>query len=182
MGETSVTEKVILKKKLTIFEYWRDRNIGIYMCLTFSHDVTLNFSWTKQRHLEKFSNEKLRAWILVNDGSLKNKADFASALDNVNNVKISDLLAYVVILLFSSICSHLKITCGGDVHFYKVVRLWKHPRGKFFYSNFKKSLTEVSFYFYLQLCKTILGGLLSYEVTLVRKCKKHCQNKWNKDF
>ena len=67
-----------------------------------------NFSWIKQSHLGKFNNKKLRALILVNDGSLKNKADFASALDNVNNVKITDLLAYVVILLFSSICSHVK--------------------------------------------------------------------------
>ena len=76
-----------------------------------------NFSWIKQSHLEKFSNTKLRAWILVNDGTLRNKADFASALDNVNNVKISDLLAFVAMLLFSYFCFHLKIACGGDVHF-----------------------------------------------------------------
>ena len=38
---------------------------------------------------------------MVNDGTLKNRADFASALNNVNNVKISDLLK----LLFSSLCS-----------------------------------------------------------------------------
>ena len=117
--ETSVAEKVVLKKKLTIFEYWRDRNIGIYMCLTFSHDVnTCQIFHELNRDIsEKFSSKKLCAWILVNGGSLKNKADFAPALDSVNSVKISDLLAYVVIFLFSSICSHLKIACGGDVHF-----------------------------------------------------------------
>ena len=113
-GETSVTEKVVLKKKLTIFEYRRDRSIGIYIWLTFSLS---NFSWIEQSHQEKFSNTKLRAWILVNDGILRNKDDFISALDNVNNVKTSDLLAFVVILLFSSISSHLKIAFGGDVHF-----------------------------------------------------------------
>ena len=59
----------------------------------------------------------MRAWILVNDVTLGNKADFPSAVDNVNNVKISDLLAFVVISMFSSICSQLKIACDGDVHF-----------------------------------------------------------------
>ena len=56
-------------------------------------------------------------WILVNDGTLMNEADFASAIDNVNDVKILDLLAFVVILLFSSIYSYVKIACGGGVHF-----------------------------------------------------------------
>ena len=59
----------------------------------------------------------MRPSILVNDETLSKKVDFASAHDNANNDKISDLLAFVVILLFSSICSHLKIACGGDVHF-----------------------------------------------------------------
>ena len=35
-GETSVTEKVVLKKKVTIFEYWRNRDISIYLLPTFS--------------------------------------------------------------------------------------------------------------------------------------------------
>ena len=143
-----------------------------------------NFSWIKQGYLEKFVNTKLCAWILVHDETLRNKADFGSALDNTNNVKICDLLAFCVCLrlLFSSICSHLEIARSGDVHFWKVVRLWKYPRGKFFNKSFKKSLAEVSFYFFLQLHKTILGQPLSYEVTLVRRCKKHCQSKWKKDF
>ena len=115
-GETSVTEEVVLKKKLTISEYRRDRSIAIYIWIKLFMNLS-NFSWIKQSHREKLSNTKLRAWILVNDGILRNKADFVSALDNVNNVKISDLLAFVVILLFSSICSHLKIAFGGDVHF-----------------------------------------------------------------
>ena len=53
----------------------------------------------------------------LNDGTLRNAADFASALDNVNNFEISDLLAFVLMLLFSSVCSKLRITCVGSVHF-----------------------------------------------------------------
>ena len=106
--------KWYLRKKLTIFEYRRERNISIYIWLTFSLS---NFSWIKQSHLEEFSNTKLRAWILVYDRALRNKADFASPLNNVSNVKIYDLLVFVVILLFSSICCYLKIACSGDIHF-----------------------------------------------------------------
>ena len=112
----------------------------------------------------------LELWLVTEN--LRNTSYFASALDNVNNVNIFDMLAFVVILLFSTICSHQKITSGGDVHFQKVARLSKHPWGRFFYINFKKSLAEVSFYFHLRLRKTILERLLSYEITLIRKCKK----------
>ena len=58
----------------------------------------------------------------MNDGTLRNAVDFSSAFSNVNNVKISDLLAFVVMLLFSSICSQLKIACGGDVENCKTMK------------------------------------------------------------
>ena len=163
--KTSVTEKVVLKKKT--LHFWiskKQKHWHLHMTNLFTrHKYISNCRWIKQSHLRKFSNEKLRAWILVNDGTLGNKADFASALDNVNNVKISDLLEFVIILLFSSICSPFTLL--------ESCKLLKHPRGRFFYNKFKKSLAEVSFYVYLQLFKTILKCLLSYEVTLVRKCK-----------
>ena len=56
----------------------------------------------KQSHLKKFSNKKLLTSTLVNDGTLRNTAEFASALSNVSNVKIFDLLAFLTMLLFSS--------------------------------------------------------------------------------
>ena len=52
--------------------------------------------------------------------------------------------------------------------------------GGLFYNNFKKWLTEVSFYFHLQLRKTTFGQLLSYEVTHVIKSKKQFQSKLKK--
>ena len=55
-------------------------------------------------NLGKFSNGKLRTSAL---SMMKPSADFASALSNVNNVKISDLLAFHVVLLFFSLYSHL---------------------------------------------------------------------------
>ena len=70
----------------------------------------------KQCHLEKCSNGKLRTSTLVNDGNLRSTVDFALALSNVNNVKIPDLLLFLVMLLFSSLCSNPKIICGGGVH------------------------------------------------------------------
>ena len=63
---------------------------------------------TKQSHLRKCSNEKLRTLTLVNDRTLRT-TDFASTLSNVNNIKISDLLEFLVMLLFSSPCFHPKI-------------------------------------------------------------------------
>ena len=75
---------------------------------------------TKQNHLGKCSNGKLHTSTLVNDGTLRSIADFASAFsiaNNVKNVKISDLLAFLVIMLFFSVCSHPKTICGGGVHF-----------------------------------------------------------------
>ena len=55
------------------------------------------------------SDKKLRASTLVNDETLRIIADFASALSNANNVKISDLLAFLVIVFYSSYCFHPKI-------------------------------------------------------------------------
>ena len=46
--------------------------------------------WTKESHLGKCSNRKLHTLTLVNGGTLKSIGNFASALSNVNNVKISD--------------------------------------------------------------------------------------------
>ena len=50
----------------------------------------------------KNSNGELRNSTLVNDGTLRSTADFASALSNVNNVKISDLLEFLLMLFFFS--------------------------------------------------------------------------------
>ena len=52
---------------------------------------------------------------LVNNGTLRNTDDFALTLTNVNNVNISDLVVFLVILFLSSICSHLKINYSGDI-------------------------------------------------------------------
>ena len=56
----SVTEKVVLKIKLTIVEYRRDRNIYIYIRSTFSDvaDTRINFAY-------------------FNGGSLRSTGDFA---------------------------------------------------------------------------------------------------------
>ena len=51
-----MTEKVLLEKKLIIFEYRRGRNIDNYIRTTFSH-------------LGKCSNKKLRTLTLVNGGT-----------------------------------------------------------------------------------------------------------------
>ena len=56
---------------------------------------------------------------LVNDGTVRSTADFSSALSNVNNVKTSDVLEFLVMLLFFSLCSHSKIICGGGCEIMK---------------------------------------------------------------
>ena len=118
--------------------------------------------WASQSHLGKFSNEKLHTWTLVNDGTLWSTAHFASALSNVNNLKISDLLLlmlwFLVMLLFFPLILTQK-------SFAESCKIMKRPWGRFFFDNLKISLVEVPFRFYLQLCKSILEWLLSYEVT-----------------
>ena len=114
--------------------------------------------WTKQSHLGKCSNGKLRTLTLVNDGTIKSTADFASALSNVTNVKISDLLKFLVMLLFYQFVLTQK-------SFAKSCKIMKTSMRRFFFESFKKSLVEVPFHFHLQLCKSILEWLLSFEVT-----------------
>ena len=105
--------------------------------------ITNLFTWRKyisscsrikQSYLEKFSSKDLRVWILVNDGTLRNKANFASTIDNANNVKLSDLLAFVVSLYLLSSENHL----WWRRTLLESCKFWKHPRGRFFYNNFKK--------------------------------------------
>ena len=107
-------EGVTYLVKLTTFEKRRDRDIGISIWKSFSHvSNTYQMAHEPKRYI--CENEATKNCAL--DGTLRNTAYFPSALGNVNNVMISDLLAFVVMLLFSSICSHLKITCGGGVPF-----------------------------------------------------------------
>ena len=113
--------------------------------------------WTKQSYLGKCSNGKLRTSTLVNNGTLRSTAGFSSALSNANNVKKSDLLEFLVMLLFFPLFS-------PENHLQKVAILWKHPR-RFFFDNLKTPLVEVSLYFHLQLCKNIVEWLLCYENT-----------------
>ena len=94
-------ENVVLKIKLTIVECWRDRNIGIYILPTFLPVAEIpSCPWTKQSHLGKCSNGKLRNWTSFYDKTLRSTANFASVFSNVNNVKILDLLEFLVRLLF----------------------------------------------------------------------------------
>ena len=69
---------------------------------------------TKQNHLGKCSNEKLRTSTLVNDGTIRSIADFASTLSNVKMLKYLIVSCNNVVF---SLWSHSKIICGGGVHF-----------------------------------------------------------------
>ena len=113
--------------------------------------------WTKQSHLGKCSNRKLRTSTLVNDGTLRSTADIVSALSNINNVEMFDLLEFLLMLLFSCLCSHPKI----------FARFWKHPWERFFFDNIKKSLIEVS------LLSSIV--MISFYIVSERVLLKH---KW----
>ena len=138
------------------------------------HRGITNCPSPKQSHLGKCSNKKLCTSTLVDDETLWGSADFASALINVNNVKISDLVEFLVVLLFSSLCSHPKIIWKKSKQF------WKHPLQRFSFDNLRKSPVVVSFHFHRRRCKSILEWLLSYEVTswsFWESVKNQCQNK-----
>ena len=55
---------------------------------------------TKQNHLRKCSNGKLRTSNLVNDGTLRSIADFSSAISNVKMLLILKMLRYLIFLRF----------------------------------------------------------------------------------
>ena len=102
---------------------------------------------------------------MANDGTFRHAADFAS----------SDLwfacvsCNAVVFLYLYSPKNHLWWR-HVLLEISKIMETFIH-RGDSFKITLKNS-ADVSFYFYLQLYKTIIEWLLSYDVTLIRKCKK----------
>ena len=163
-----MTDNVVRKKNWPFLNIGETKILHLHMIGIFTcRKYISNSPWTKQTHLAKSSELELHTWTLVIDGTLRDTADFVSALVNVYNFEISELLVFIVIVSLYLFVP--EIACGGDVHFVKVARLWKHASGRFFYNSFKKSLAEVSFNFYLQLLKTILERLLFYKATLLGK-------------
>ena len=55
---------------------------------------------TKENHLEKCINGKLGTSTLVNDGTLRSIADFASALSNVKVLRMLRMLRYLICFRF----------------------------------------------------------------------------------
>ena len=55
---------------------------------------------TKQNHLGKCSNGKLRNSTLFNDGTLRSIADFASALSSVKILIMLKMIRYLIYLRF----------------------------------------------------------------------------------
>ena len=75
-----MTEKVVLKINLTIAEYRRDRNISIYIWLTFSH-VTRTYQVVDKTNRAIWKNVATGDCVLqtsVNDGTLRSTANLAS--------------------------------------------------------------------------------------------------------
>ena len=121
-------------------------------------------SINQQSHLGKCSEGKLRISALVNEGTLRSTADFASALI-CSNIWCGCISCSIVVFFpFYG----PKINCC-ETYRSKVARLWKHPLGRFFFDNFKNYLVEFSLHFHLQLCKKVFEWLLSYEII---SCKK----------
>ena len=73
----------------------RQKHWHLHMTDLFTRPVDIaSYPWTKQSHLEKCINGIMRTSTLVNEGTLRSTANFSSALSNVNNVEISDLLEF----------------------------------------------------------------------------------------
>ena len=88
----------------------RQKHLHMTNFFTCCRDIA-SCSRSKQSHLGRCSNGKLRTWTLVSDKTLRSTVELESALSNVNNVKISDLLEFLVMLLLFSLCSYPKIIC-----------------------------------------------------------------------
>ena len=115
-----------------------------YLCMTdlfTRRRDKVSCPWTKQSNSGKCSNRKLCTSALVNDGTLRGTSDFASALSNANNVKISDLLECLVMLLFSSFFFTRK-------SFAESCKIINTSMGETLFDKLKQSLVEVSFHFH----------------------------------
>ena len=126
---------------------------------TYGRDI-VSCPQTKQSHLEKCSNGKLRTSTLVNKGTLRGQP----ILHQHSAILI--LLKYLIYLSFLSCCCFIPLL-SPENHLQKVARLWKHPWERFFFDNLKKSLVEVFFPFSPASLHiwNIFEWLLSYEVT-----------------
>ena len=116
--------------------------------------------WIKQ-----CSNGKLRTSTLVNYGTLRSTTDFPSAHSNVNIVEIFDLLEFLVMLLFSILCSHPKII-------YRKLQDYENIHGGYYFLTTQKNLWKK----FLSICtfnfaKTYLNGYFPMKLPLVT-CKK----------
>ena len=60
------------------------------------HRDTASCPSTKQSHLGKCSNRKLNTSTLLNDGTLRSTANFASALSNVKMLIMLKMLKYLI--------------------------------------------------------------------------------------
>ena len=141
-----------------------------------------NCPWIKQSHLGKCSKDKVCNWASVMQ-KYRN-----TEIQPISHQHLAMLIMskYLIGLSLLKWCSFPLFVLSWNRLWWRrslleSCRLWEHPRGRLFHKNFK--ITSKSFFlFYLQPRKTILERLLSYKVAFVRKCKKQCQNKWNKDF
>ena len=99
---------------------------------------------------------------MVNDGGLgstQGTADFTSVLNNVNNVKTSDLLEFTLTLLFSSLYSHLKTIYRKFQDYENILE------GESFLITLKRISGRGFFPFSPAALQNILEWLLSYDVT-----------------
>ena len=132
------------------------------------HRDIASYPWTKQSHLGKCSSRKLCTWTLVNVETLRSTADFASALSNVNKVKISNLLEFLVMLLFfpfvltrksfAESCKIMKISMK-EILFWKLKKISARSSSPFSPATLKKHIRMATF-------------LWSYLLWFVRKSNK----------
>ena len=124
--------------------------------------------WTKQSNLGKCSNEKLGTSTLVNDGTLRRQ------LISHQHSAILIMLKYLIYLGLLWRCCFPPFALTWK-SFAESCKIMETSKEKFFFDNLKKSLVEVSFHFYQQLCKNILEWvtfLWTYFLQLVRKSNK----------
>ena len=94
-----MTDNVVRKKNWPFLNIGETKILHLHMIGIFTcRKYISNSPWTKQTHLAKSSELELHTWTLVIDGTLRDTADFVSALVNVYNFEISELLVFIVIV------------------------------------------------------------------------------------
>ena len=165
-----------LRKKLTIFWiskrqiHWDLHKTNIFICRR--GIAVVNGSNRAIRKNVATRNCVRELWLMIEPWEIP-------ALGNVDNVKISDLLAFVVMPSFALYVFIWKSLVVEPYTSFKIMKTFIGDGGDSFRMALKN---QWHFYFTCHFVKRYLNNYFPMKLLLQEGEKKQYQSKWNKDF